>query len=304
MTELVITQHVPAPPREVYAAWLTPEGMSRWWWVAIGDTTYAVDGRVGGDYLVRSAGAGMGVRGTFTRLEEPSLIELTWTWLEGETPGPEEHVRVELGDQDGGTLVTVTHRVADPDGVESYRQGWEYVLGNLARLPHEGELPTGVPAEPDAEPGTETGASADLQPAITLTQLVPASRAETFAAWLEPERLAQWWWPGQGTTFEIDPQRGGAFAIRSAQTGLGATGTYLELDEDERIVMTWHWESPGRPAAPQDLVTVTFSDGDGDAAGTLVTLVHEFAVPQADTANPTHGWTEVLASLAAHPPQP
>lgn len=295
--ELVITQHVPAPPHQVYAAWLTPEGMSRWWWVAIGDTQYAVDGRVGGDYLVQSVGAGIGVRGTFTRLEEPSLIELTWTWLDGAFAGPEEHVRVELGAQDGGTLVTVTHQVAEADGVESYRQGWEHVLGNLARLPHDGQLPSGAPAV------SADGAGADPQPAITLTQVAPASRADTFAAWLDPERLAQWWWPEQDTTYEIDARRGGAFAIRSAQTGMGATGTYLEIDEGERIVMTWFWESPG-PAAPQDLVTVTFSTQDEDPVSTLVTLVHEFAVPQVDTTNPTRGWTAVLDSLAEHPPQP
>lgn len=292
--DLVITQQVPAPPAEVYAAWLSPEGLSRWWWVDIGDTTYAVDGRVGGGYLVKSAGAGIGVRGTFTTLEEPSLIELTWTWLEGETAGPEEQVRVELADQDGGTLVTVTHRVAETGGVESYRQGWTYVLGNLGRL-HE---------PPGNSSPTPTGASVGAHPSITLTRVVPAERAQTYAAWLEPERLAQWWWPGMDTTYEIDARRGGRFAIRSAQSGLGATGSFLELEEGERIVMTWTWESPGGEA-PADLVTVTFGDTDShemDSEGTLVTLVHEFAVPQADVANPTHGWTTVLASLAARPP--
>lgn len=270
--ELVITQHVPAPPPEVYAAWLTPEGLSRWWWVAIGDTTYAVDGRVGGAYAVRSRAAAMGVQGIFTRLEEPRLIEMTWTWLDGDVAGPEEVVRVDLAAQDDGTLVTVTHQVARADGVESYRQGWVYVLGNLARLP---------------------------TPSITLTQVVPASPADTYSAWLDPARLATWWWPGEHTSYEIDARRGGRFAIRSAQTGLGATGTFVELDEAERIVMTWLWESPGG-SAQQDQVTVTFAD-HGDGGSTLVTLVHEFAVPQADTTNPVHGWSAVLRSLAEHP---
>ncbi|USQ80676.1 SRPBCC family protein [Ornithinimicrobium faecis] len=265
--ELVITQHVPAQPHEVYAAWLTPEGMSRWWWVKIGDTTYAVDGRVGGSYLVESQGAGIGVRGTFTRLEAPTLLELTWTWLDGDTAGPEESVRVDLTEQGGGTLVTVTHLVADPDGVESYRQGWEYVLGNLQRLP---------------------------QSSITLTQLVPADPGQAYAAWLSPELLSTWWWPGMDTTYAVDPQVGGSFAIRSGETGLGATGTYRELVEAARIVMTWRWESPG-PAAPEDIVTVTFAEDDG---GTLVTLVHEFATASVDTTNPVRGWREVLASLA------
>ena len=74
------------------------------------------------------------MRGTYTQLMEPSLVEMTWTWLEGEVPGPEERVRVDLTEQDGGTLVTVTHQVADPAGVDDYRQGWQHVLGNLAAL--------------------------------------------------------------------------------------------------------------------------------------------------------------------------
>lgn len=267
--ELVVTQHVHAAPSEVYAAWLTPEGMSRWWWVSIGDTTYDVDGWVGGDYLVRSQGAGMGVRGTFTRLEEPRLIEMTWVWLDGDDPGPEEQVRVNLEEQDGGTLVTVTHLVADADGVESYRQGWQYVLGNLARMPES---------------------------SITLTQHVPTEPGRAYAAWLDPEQLATWWWPGQDTSYQVEPERGGRFSIRSAQTGLGATGTYVELVDSERIVMTWNWESPG-PAAREDLVTVTFAASDG---GTLVTLVHEFAQPALDHSNPVHGWSAVLANLAQH----
>lgn len=267
--ELVVTQHVPAPQTQVYAAWLTPEGLSRWWWVNVGDTTYDVEGWVGGEYLVRSRGAGIGVRGTFTRLEEPRLIEMTWVWLDDDLAGPEEQVRVDLAERDGGTLVTVTHQVAHPDGVEPYRQGWVHVLDSLARLP---------------------------QSSVTLTQQVAADPGRAYAAWLDPELLATWWWPDQDTTYETEPQPGGRFRIRSAQTGLGATGTYVELVEGERIVMTWNWESPG-PAAPEDLVTVTFAASDG---GTLVTLVHDFAQPALDHANPLHGWSAVLAGLAQH----
>lgn len=267
--QLVVTQHVAAPPAQVYAAWLSPQGLSRWWWVNLGDTRYDVDGWVGGDYVIRSAAADIGVRGRYTRLEEPNLIEMTWIWCDVESAGPEELVRVDLAEQDGGTLVTVTHQVAEADGVEPYRQGWEHVLGNLGRLP---------------------------QSSVTLTKHVPATPAEAYAAWLSAERLARWWWPGQDTTYAVDARVGGAFAIRSGQTGLGATGTYRELVAGERIVMTWLWESPG-PPSPGELVTVTFAE---EGRGTLMTLVHEFATAYLDTSNPTHGWRGVLESLADH----
>lgn len=132
MTEtLTVSQQVPAPPEQVYDAWLTAEGLARWWWVAIPDTTYDVDGRPGGDYRVRSEQAGIAVHGTFLTLARPRVIEMTWFWSDGDTIGPEEHVRVDLAPDGEGTRVTVTHTVADPDGVGDYRQGWEYVLGNL-----------------------------------------------------------------------------------------------------------------------------------------------------------------------------
>ncbi len=128
---LTVSQRVPAPPEQVYDAWLTAEGLARWWWVAIPDTTYDVDARPGGTYRVRSERAGIGVHGTFLTLTRPSLIEMTWFWSEADVTGPEEHVRVDLVPDGDGTLVTVTHTVADPAAVGDYRQGWEYVLGNL-----------------------------------------------------------------------------------------------------------------------------------------------------------------------------
>lgn len=129
---LVVTQQVPTTPERAYAAWLSAQALATWWWVDIGDTTYEVDGRVGGSYRVASTQAGIGVEGTFVTLERPRLIELTWVWLDGGRPGPEERVRVDFAPTGDGTLVTVTHTVAPDGDVAAYRQGWEYVLGNLA----------------------------------------------------------------------------------------------------------------------------------------------------------------------------
>ena len=135
MTRLTVTQHVAAPVEAVYASWLDADALARWWWVNIPDTTYAVDARVGGAYRVASAAAGIAVEGRLLALEPPRRIEMSWTWVDDGAPGAEEHVRVDLADHDGGTLVTVTHEVASPEGVGGYRQGWEHVLANLAAAP-------------------------------------------------------------------------------------------------------------------------------------------------------------------------
>ncbi|GAA1146297.1 SRPBCC family protein [Ornithinicoccus hortensis] len=275
---LVVTQHVAAPPETAYAAWLSPEALATWWWVAMDDTTYQVDGRVDGTYRIVSPAAGIGVEGRFLALEPHRLIEMTWVWLDQDRPGPEEHVRVEFAPRDGGTLITVTHTVAPDGDVEAYRQGWEYVLGNLA---------------------------SSSARSVTLTQQVPAPRSEVYAAWLTPERLATWWWAGlPDTTYEVDARPGGRFRIRSESAGIGATGSYRELIEPERIVMSWTWET-GDGRSPEDIVTVEFTDLDQPAgasaspsADTLVTLTHAFAVPLSDTSNLESGWADVLHALA------
>lgn len=135
---LTVTQQVAAPVEAVYAAWLDADALATWWWVNIPDTTYEVDAREGGAYRVASAAAGIEVRGTFVLLEPPSTLEMSWTWVDDGVPGADEHVRVDLTPHDGGTLVTVTHSVASAAGVADYRQGWEHVLGNLARGPVPG----------------------------------------------------------------------------------------------------------------------------------------------------------------------
>ena len=130
--ELVITQHVAAPVEEVWAAWTSAEGWARWWWPQWADTEYVVDARPGGTYLAHSVEGDARVTGEFTTVEAPHLLEMTWRWGEP----VEDTVRVELTDSPGddgtpGTLVTVRHRT-DPAGMDNYRMGWEFVLGNLA----------------------------------------------------------------------------------------------------------------------------------------------------------------------------
>jgi uncharacterized protein YndB with AHSA1/START domain len=111
------------------------------------DTRYELDARVGGSYLIQSDEVGIGIRGRFTELDPPRLIRFTWTWLNRGVPVVEEPVSVTFQPQRDGTLVTVTHELADlPDHAENIRIGWEDVLGRLGRLfrgdpPREGSDP-------------------------------------------------------------------------------------------------------------------------------------------------------------------
>lgn len=60
---------------------------------------------------------------------------MTWIWETGEELSPEDTVTVDFGEQDGGTLVTVTHLVVTPGADTSgLRQGWSDVLARLGLL--------------------------------------------------------------------------------------------------------------------------------------------------------------------------
>ncbi len=134
-TEITMTQAVPASPEEVYAAWTEPARLATWWWPQLPDTTYHVEAVVGGSYRFRSETAGIGVHGRFVALDPPHRLELSWTWEDGARESaedePEELVVVALAATETGTLVTVTHAVVDPAGVDDFRQGWTDCLTRL-----------------------------------------------------------------------------------------------------------------------------------------------------------------------------
>ena len=117
-----------------YAAWTSADRLAAWWWPQLADATYDVDARVGGSYRIESKDAGFGVRGEFLRLDEPHEIGMTWEWMtEGESAVVEQ-VWIRFEAMDGGTLVRVTHQLGEVvDTDEPQRQGWESVLGRLAR---------------------------------------------------------------------------------------------------------------------------------------------------------------------------
>lgn len=137
-TRLTMTQQVAAPPERVYAAWTDVTLLATWWWPQLPDTTYALDPVEGGRFRFRSEAAGIGVHGVVLALDPPRRLELTWVWEDAGTDGPQERVVVDLVPRDDGTLVTVTHEVADAASVDGYRQGWGDCLVRLGGPPPRG----------------------------------------------------------------------------------------------------------------------------------------------------------------------
>lgn len=126
---------VPASPSRVWEAWTTESGLASWWWSHWPDTTYAVDLRVGGSYLIDAAPQGVGVTGEFRRLDEPHRLEMTWVWLDHGERGDLEHVAVTFTPEDGAarTRITIVHSGpwTSSEPAENYAMGWNFTLDQL-----------------------------------------------------------------------------------------------------------------------------------------------------------------------------
>ncbi|MBZ2198108.1 SRPBCC family protein [Occultella gossypii] len=133
-TPLELEQRVEAPPDRVWAAFTTADGLRSWWWRHWDDVRFDVDARVGGGYRIEAPGAGITLRGAYLALDEPGHLAFTWVWEDGDGSVPDEAVDVRIVPDGGGCVVQVRHSGpwVDDGPAASYRQGWEFTLGQLA----------------------------------------------------------------------------------------------------------------------------------------------------------------------------
>lgn len=142
-----IERTLPAPPHQVYRAWLSPELIRRWMAPGYQVTRVEVDERAGGRYQVWHADAGVPAGGF-----EAEILELVpdqriaWRWgfagpdREG-GPVYDSRLTVTLRDAPGGgTVLTLVHErlddlaVALPQVAEKVGSGWDGVLAKLDAL--------------------------------------------------------------------------------------------------------------------------------------------------------------------------
>lgn len=96
----------------------------------------------------------------------------------------------------------------------------------------------------------------ELPFSLERTILIRARRATVFRYFTDSERFAAWW--GAGSSIEARP--GGAVRIRYPGA-VTASGTIVELVQNERIVFTYGYDDPGKPIAPGgSLVTILLRD--------------------------------------------
>jgi uncharacterized protein YndB with AHSA1/START domain len=129
---------IDAPVERVWRAWSSAEGLSSWWWAHWGDVAVAADVRVGGGYRMEAPGHGVAVAGEYLVVEPEHRLAFTWIWTDDEGETRDEAVDVVFAAAGSGTVVSVRHTGPWSDGsaADAYRQGWEFVLAQLAGSVH------------------------------------------------------------------------------------------------------------------------------------------------------------------------
>lgn len=134
---------------------------------------------------------------------------------------------------------------------------------------------------------------------LEMTRVLKAPIEKVWAAWADAVLIAKWMGPGDVRTevHDLDFRVGGGFHwTMQGECAYPLKGTYLEIDEPNRLKFTWAWQD-GDYAHVETEVTVTLKTVDG---GTELTLVHEKLLNAEAVEKHTMGWTGCLASLADH----
>jgi uncharacterized protein YndB with AHSA1/START domain len=141
---------------------------------------------------------------------------------------------------------------------------------------------------------------------IRLVRLIPASPAEVYRAFLDPDVLARWFGPAQFTVLDarIEPWKGGTHRTHVAGPG-GVQGwfdcTILDLIPDRKLVLAWSWvpEDAHEPE-PQRGSTLSILLRPVPGAATELTLLHERlgGAPHEDPAGIKDRWAEAIWKLA------
>lgn len=132
---IVVTQQIDAPPDVVYA-YLTESAK----WAKWQGEDATVDARPGGIFVLTMPN-GTTARGQFIELVPDQKVVLTWGWVDhpGVPPGSST-VEIEITSENGGSLVTLTHRGVPDEERELHTQGWEHYLPRLAKVAQGGEV--------------------------------------------------------------------------------------------------------------------------------------------------------------------
>jgi uncharacterized protein YndB with AHSA1/START domain len=125
---------------------------------------------------------------------------------------------------------------------------------------------------------------------VVVTRVIAASPATVFSFFTDLERWTAW----QGVDGELDARPGGSFRIRMPGAQV-ASGHFVEIVPDERLVFTWGWEGHDSPLPPgASTVVVELAPYE---TGTLLRLTHSSLAPPPLAEHHRQGWERYLERL-------
>jgi uncharacterized protein YndB with AHSA1/START domain len=125
---------------------------------------------------------------------------------------------------------------------------------------------------------------------VVVTRVIAASPATVFSFFTDIERWIAW----QGVGGEIDARTGGVLQI-TMPGGQVASGQFIEVIPEQRLVFTWGWEGEAPPVPPGSTTVVIELEPDG--AGTLLRLTHSALAPPPVAEHHRAGWENYLERL-------
>jgi uncharacterized protein YndB with AHSA1/START domain len=130
-SQVKVTQFIKGKRERVFQAWLKPELAVQWFSPEnLTPKSFRTDAKVGGSYIHVMSNSEVGeltTTGKYLEIVENKKIVFTW----GKQGESNSVVTVELEDQDGGTLLTLTHTKLPDDLVAGHVKGWESALRHL-----------------------------------------------------------------------------------------------------------------------------------------------------------------------------
>ncbi len=137
----------------------------------------------------------------------------------------------------------------------------------------------------------------EVAPVVSFTRRYAAAPEKVWRAWTDPEALAQWFGPEEGsivTLAELDVRVGGRYHIRFGVPGgeeHNVSGVYQEVVLNKKLVFSWAWQS-----TPERVSRVTVALAPEEAGCELI-FRHEQFFDQAARDGHQGGWTGAFVKL-------
>jgi uncharacterized protein YndB with AHSA1/START domain len=137
---LKVSRLLKAPRERVFAAWITPADVMKWFGPDTCQPLSAkIDARVGGEYHFRIKTETMGeldLRGVYREVKSPTRLVFTWNFSGNpETVINETVVTVDFLDRNGSTEVQISHDLfPNAEARDQHEYGWKGCLDKLEKL--------------------------------------------------------------------------------------------------------------------------------------------------------------------------